>query len=134
MVVPGSVGSTVLLPAGGDVSVDGALGELAQTVLRAIPGVGGKLFGIAAVGRFDGCQHRPHLLLVAAVLAEILGDDDLAGRIHRRLSVVALNEAVLGLHDPALGIGEVALRLVSWLGWRRRRLAGGPAGIAAVHR
>jgi hypothetical protein len=48
--------------------------------------------------------------LVAAVGGQALGDADLMRGVDRELAVVALDEAVPGLHDPAVGIGEVALR------------------------
>ena len=49
-------------------------------------------------------------MLVAPVGVEAMGDDHLRFGVHRRLRVVALDEAVLGLHDAAFGIGEVLLR------------------------
>src|SRR5258708_15134808 len=51
----------------------------------------------------------------------ISGDNDLVLGIDRGLGVVALDEAILGLHDPALGIGEIALCVV--LGHAAWRLA-----------
>ena len=39
-----------------------------------------------------------------------MGHDDLTFAIDGGLAVVALDEAVPAQHDPALGIGEVALR------------------------
>ena len=53
-----------------------------------------------------------------------MGDDHLRRRVDRRLRIVALDEAVLGFHDAAFGIGEVLLRFgVRLFGWR----GGGPA-------
>ena len=42
-----------------------------------------------------------------------LRDDDLVLSIDCRLAVVTLHEAVAALHDPTLGVGEIALRLRS---------------------
>ena len=50
-------------------------------------------------------------LLVDSALRDVLGDDDLRLAVDRDLGVVGLHEAVFALHDPALRIGEVLLRL-----------------------
>jgi hypothetical protein len=58
--------------------------------------------------------------------------------IDRRLGIVALDEAVLGLLEAALGVGEVALRLVvrgrlaGGLGLRFERRLGGPDLLQSV--
>lgn len=61
-----------------------------------------------------------------------MGEDHLSLGIDRRLGVVTLDEAVAALHDPALRIGEVALRLVGR--GARLRLGLAPAPIALRHR
>src|SRR5205823_11132950 len=43
------------------------------------------------------------------------GHDDLVRFVDTSLCVVALFEAIAHLHDPALRIGEVVLRLLGWL-------------------
>ena len=63
-------------------------------------------------------------MLIALLCVEAVGDDHLRRRVDRRLRIVALDEAVLGFHDAAFGIGEVLLRFgVRLFGWR----GGGPA-------
>ena len=58
-------------------------------------------------------------MLIALLRVEAVGDDHLRRRVDRRLRIVALDEAVLGLDDAAFGIGEVLLRFgVRLFGWR----------------
>lgn len=94
----------------GDVGVNSALLHRGEVGVRAIAGVGRDLIGLAAHVGFDGVYHRRQLMLVASVGVEAMGDDHLSLGVYRRLRVLALDEAVLGLHDVALGIGEVLLR------------------------
>ena len=64
------------------------------------------------------------LMLIALLGVEAVGDDHLRRRVDRRLRIVALDEAVLGFHDAAFGIGEVLLRFgVRLFGWRGGGLA-----------
>ena len=64
-------------------------------------------------------------MLVAPVGVEAMGDDHLRLGVHSRLRVVALDEAVLGFHDAAFGIGEVLLRFrVGVFGGRCRGSSG----------
>ena len=68
-------------------------------------------------------------MLIALLRVEAVGDDHLRRRVDRRLRIVALDEAVLGFHDAAFGIGEVLLRFgVRLFGWR----GGGPARFLAA--
>ena len=68
-------------------------------------------------------------MLIASVGVEAMGDDHLRLGVHRRLRVVALDEAVLGFHDAAFGIGEVLLRFrVGVFGGR----GGGSSGFLAA--
>ena len=63
-------------------------------------------------------------MLIALLRVEAVGDDHLRRRVDRRLRIVALDEAVLGFHDAAFGIGEVLLRLgVGLFRWRGGGLA-----------
>ncbi|MFP2964096.1 phage portal protein [Myxococcus sp. 1LA] len=64
---------------------------------------------------FDFLLNR-QVLGVRRLVGEGLGDNHLVRRVHRRLRVVGLLEACALLHDSAVGVREVALRL-------RRRLA-----------
>ncbi len=52
--------------------------------------------------------------MVGGVGGQPVGDDDLMGRIDRDLAIVAGDEAIPRGLDAAVGIGEVALRLVGW--------------------
>jgi hypothetical protein len=56
-----------------------------------------------------------------------MGDDDLRFGINNDLGIVGLYEAVLALHDPALGIGKILLRLGVRRGGGR---SGPPAAFA----
>src|SRR5437867_109791 len=71
----------------------------------------------------DLFQHWRQLLFIVGILRDIGSDDDLRFGIHGDLRVVGLHEAAflrsIG-HDPTVGIGEVALRLV--LGFRLLRI------------
>ena len=53
------------------------------------------------------------MMLIALLRVEAVGDDHLRRRVDRRLRIVALDEAVLGFHDAAFGIGEVLCALGS---------------------
>ena len=61
-------------------------------------------------------------MLIALLRVEPVGDDHLGRRVDRRLRIVALDEAVLGFHDEAPGLGELLLRF-------RVGLFGGRGGI-----
>jgi hypothetical protein len=50
--------------------------------------------------------------MISRVGHEPMRHDHLVGCIHRNLPVVALHEPVRGRQDPAVGIGEVALRAI----------------------
>jgi hypothetical protein len=61
----------------------------------------------------DRLQHRGQFAGVAGVVGQLRRDDDVRLVVHRRLRVVAGVEATAGaLHDAAVGVGEVVLRLV----------------------
>ena len=66
--------------------------------------------GLAPERGGGGREQRHEAGLVGAVGGQALGGDDLMRGVDRDLAVVALDEAVPGLHDPAVGVGEVALR------------------------
>jgi hypothetical protein len=51
------------------------------------------------------------LIMYAAALREFVRDNDLGLCVDRCLCVIGLDEAFLRLHDAAVRIGEVALRL-----------------------
>jgi hypothetical protein len=69
-------------------------------------------------------------MLIALPGVEPVGDDHLGRGIDRRLRIVALDEAVLGFHDPTFRIGEVLLRL----GVRLFRWRGGGRAPKAVQK
>lgn len=77
-------------------------------------------------------ERGDELLLVVGRLGDARPDDQARVGFHAGLRVVALLEAVLGLHDAALGVGEVDLVLLLRRAIRRLRLgaAGLPAGLA----
>ena len=77
--------------------------------------------------RFVDPVEQPHqLTLIASLWAHLSRDDDLVLPIDRHLRVVArLESLAAGLHDLALGIGEIALRLR--LGLAVGALVGPPA-------
>src|SRR5665213_1192604 len=117
----GSGYGSVLLPPRRDVAVDPPPAERAKIGGRAVAGVGRDFFRIALEIGLDGVEQRSELRLIAAVVVEGVCHDDLRRRIDRGLGVVALDVAVLGLEDTALGIGEVALRLAVGLALRRQK-------------
>src|SRR5687768_8427862 len=119
----GGRGFAVALPPGGDVGARAARVGGGQIGLRAVAGIGRGLARDAAGVGDDRVDHRRQLVLVAARVSDAGGDDDLMPGIDRGLRVVALDEAVLGLEDAALGVGEVALRLVFRDARRGRLLA-----------
>ena len=55
------------------------------------------------------------LFFLGRVLSHLPRHDQLTAFFHHRLRVVALLETLLRLHDAALGIAEIALRLRLWL-------------------
>ena len=59
----------------------------------------------------DGLDQGHQLALIAAALREFVRDNDLGVSVDRCLCVMGLDEAFLRLHDAAVRIGEVALRL-----------------------
>ena len=59
----------------------------------------------------DTSKHRREVLAVGRLVANCSSDDDLSGVVDRGLSVEGLHDRTVAHHDPALGIGEVALRV-----------------------
>src|SRR6478752_6093309 len=115
----GRLGS-MLLSAGSDVTFDPSPAEGAEIGCRAVAGIGRYFVGIASEVRLDAIEQRRKVWLITAVVTERVRHDDLIIRIHCSLRVVALDVAVLGLENSALGIGEVALRFrLRFLRWRR---------------
>src|SRR4030088_280027 len=121
----------VFLPSGGDVALDPASNERAKIGLRAIA-CGGRCFirVLPEIG-FYGIEQWRKLRLIARRVGQRVCHDDLMGAIDGGLCVVALDEAVFGRHHAAVGIGEVALRLVARLCRDGLGLASWPA-LAAV--
>ena len=117
-----------------DVRVDAAVLQLQQIRLVAIARIG-QYHRRFDPKRFVDPVEQPHqLTLIASLWAHLSRDDDLVLPIDRHLRVVALLESLAaGLHDLALGIGEIALRLR--LGLAVGALVGPPApGIAVLPR
>ena len=117
-----------------DVRVDAAVLQLQQIRLVAIARIG-QYHRRFDPKRFVDPVEQPHqLTLVAGLWPHLSRDDDLVLPIDRHLRVVALLESLAaGLHDLALGIGEIALRLR--LGLAVAPLVGPPApGIAVLPR
>jgi hypothetical protein len=84
--------------------------ERGRILLRAIAGIGRDLlWGRREVSR-NLFGRRNQIRAIARLVADCLGDDDLCRGVDRGLRVEALDEAVLGLYDQALRIGEVVLR------------------------
>src|SRR5258707_83055 len=115
----------VLGPRDGDIALDGALLESREVRLRAVAGIRRRRLWPPAEMRLDIIKPRCELILVALAVGQAVRDDDLRLAIHRGLRVVGLNEPVPGLHDAALGIGKVALRLAVRLAAPRLRLLAG---------
>ena len=97
----------MLLSAGSDVTFDSSPAEGAGIGCRAVAGIGRSFVGIASEVRLDAIEQRRKVWLITAVVTERVRHDDLIIRIHCSLRVVALDVAVLGLENSALGIGEL---------------------------
>src|SRR3982075_108 len=121
----------VLLPSGGDVALDPASDERAKIGLRAIARIGRCFIRVVPEIGFYGIEQWCKLRLIARRVGQRVRHDDLTGAIDGGLCVVALDEAVFGRHHAAVGIGEVALRLVARLCRDGLGLASRPA-LAAV--
>ena len=94
---------------GGDGGPDAVALENLQVLFGAIAGVGRQLLGLAARVLLDTPEHAGKLRGVRPLGMERVGNDDRVIGIDRDLGVVALEEAVTGLQDPRVGIGEVPL-------------------------
>ncbi len=92
--------------------------------VRAVSGVDQRLLGVAAgVGR-GLAEHRSVGQHVRGVGGDVGGGDDLVGLVDDGLGVVGLDVGtVTVLHDPRVGVGEVALGLRLGPGLRGGRLA-----------
>src|SRR5262245_39473440 len=108
--IDGRGGSVTLAP-GRYVAADSPPIQGGEVLLRAVAAVRGDLARLSADVRLDLGQELNQLRVVVLRLRRRHGHDDLMLAVDRSLAVVRLLEAVLRLHDPAVGIGEVALRL-----------------------
>src|SRR5258706_1238664 len=124
----------VLLPPGGDVALDPAADERAKIGLRAIARIGRCFIRVLPEIGFYSIEQWRKLRLIARRVGQRVRHDDLMGAIDGGLCVVALDEAVFGRHHAAVGIGEVALRLVARLCRDGLGLASRPALAAVVVR
>lgn len=128
-------GVPVVLPACGDVAADMSPSQFSQVLFRTVAGIGRQLPRLPAGVRLDLREQGRELLLVVGRIGHLLGDDNLTGRIHRGLRVVPLYEPIRGLHDPAVGIGKIALGPIPGdagrvRGRRPSRAESSPAGAA----
>lgn len=101
-------GLAVLLPTRGDISSHVAASQRLEIVLGAIPCIRRPLSSLSARVAPDGRQHRLELVRVARLVRQPLRADHLVIGIDGRLSVLALDESVLRLHDATVRIGEIA--------------------------
>src|SRR5271157_3133301 len=92
----------------GEIGGDAALAQSFEVGLAAITRVSRGLLGLAAKVFLNAIDKRDELGLIAHALRQLMGNDDLRRSIHRGLRVVALDIAVFGEQDAAIGIGEVA--------------------------
>ena len=122
----------VLLPSGGDVALDPASDERAKIGLRAIARIGRCFIRVLPADWLYGIEQWRELRLIARRVGQRVRHDDLMGAIDGGLCVVALDEAVFGRHHAAVGISEVALRLVARLCRDGLGLASRPALAAIV--
>ena len=92
---------------------------------RTIAGIGRDLRrSNCKIGR-NLLDQRLQMRAIARLVADHLGNNNLRRGVDRGLRVETLDKAVLGLHDPALRIGEVALRRPdAGAGFARRRAGG----------
>ena len=119
------------LAPGRHVPVDASCFELRQVLLIAVSGVRKHRFGALAEPVLDHVEQFPHRAPVARVCRHLRRDNQLMPATDRQLRVVALLEAFgASLHDGAVRVGEVALRLLI------RLSAGaltGPATLRIAH-
>ena len=101
------------LPPRRHIPVDTPRFELRQVPLIAVAGVRKHRPGLRVEGLLHLIEQPHHLALVARVRCQLRRDNQLMLAIDRHLRVVALLEPLgAGLHDGAVRVGEVALRLV----------------------
>ena len=117
----GGRGLSVVVPTGGHVALDMPPLQFPEVGCRAVARIGRYFSRLSAGVRLDLRDQGRELLLVVGRIAHLLGDDNLTGRIDGGLRVVPLHEAIGGLHDPALGIRNVALGAVGGDVGRGRR-------------
>src|SRR5512139_560908 len=101
----------MFLTAGGNVAVHVTPPKLLEIVFRTIAGIGRQFPSLSPHVLFNLGYHRRQLLGVGSVVGKPLRHDHLAISIDGSLNIVRLNKPVVAFHDPALGIGEVRLRL-----------------------
>jgi len=114
-----------------------AAGQRCEHRLGLVAGVGQGLLGQGAKVVLHRLQHPGQFAGVAAAVGQLHGHDDVRLIVHRRLRVVAGIQAPAGaLHDAAVRVGEVVLRLVLWhaklalVAPAARRLVGISAALA----
>src|SRR5271157_2278312 len=103
----------MFLLSGGHVQVDTLHPRVSHLLSIPVAGVGANGLGLGPHILLHLLQHRHQLLLVVALLRHLRRHDHLRFSIHRELRVVALHKAAFMTpigHDPALRVGEVALR------------------------
>src|SRR5215469_535104 len=115
---------------GCEIGADAACRQGRQVRFAAVTGVGGGFFGLAAEIVFGGLDQRHESILVTHVCCQVVCDNDLCRGIDGGLCVVALDVAVLGQQNAAVGVSEVALCLAVGLRVGRRR--GGAVFLASL--
>src|SRR3974390_2732121 len=86
--------------------------QFPEAFFRAIPRVRQHPFRFLSAMRFRCFRQWNQTFVVRRILRHFRRHDQPRFFFHRDLSVVALLKAILGLHDPALRIGEVLLLLL----------------------
>ena len=86
-----------------------------------VPGVSRRMLRRSPHVGAHPLEHRCEVRRVGRLVADPTSDDDLMGVVDAKLRVVGLDEPVGAHHDGAVGVGEVALRLVNGLALGRRQ-------------
>nr|WP_093525358.1 hypothetical protein [Stigmatella erecta] len=101
----------VLQPTRGQIRIDSQARGPHHILLAEIPRVGRHHPRHSTAVSHHLLHQRHEVLHVRCLVRQRLRHDDWVALIHRRLRVVALDEAALRLLDSALRVGEVALGL-----------------------